>query len=75
MSDREAAQSCGCPVVGLSPTVVVVIDLPLMERTPLDDQARRWITRASEQRLADPNARDDEQARVRAVSETHGLAA
>jgi hypothetical protein len=41
--------------------------------TPIDDAARRWITRACEMRLADPNARDDERARVRAIAAAHGL--
>ena len=44
-----------------------------VERTPLDDAARRWITKVCESRLADPNAFDEEKARVRAFSAAHGL--
>jgi aminoglycoside phosphotransferase (APT) family kinase protein len=43
-----------------------------VERTPLDDEARRWVTWACEQRLLDPNTRPDEQARVREMSARDG---
>lgn len=43
-----------------------------VERTPLDDAARRWVTWACEQRLLDPNTRPDEQARVRAFAAREG---
>jgi aminoglycoside phosphotransferase (APT) family kinase protein len=44
-----------------------------IEGTPLDDRGRRWIDRACAMRLADPNAHDDERARVRAFAAQHGL--
>lgn len=46
-----------------------------VESTPLDERARRWITRACEMRLADPNAHDDEKQRVRAFAAERGLPA
>lgn len=44
-----------------------------VERTPIDDAARRWIAAVCELRLADPNAYDREKARVRAFAATHRL--
>ena len=42
-----------------------------IEGTPVDDEARRWIARACERRLVDPNLRDDERVRVRAFAAQH----
>ena len=42
-----------------------------IDGTTIDDDARRWIGRVCDQRLLDPNARDDEKARVRAFSADH----
>jgi aminoglycoside phosphotransferase (APT) family kinase protein len=43
-----------------------------VERTPLDDAARAWVTWACEQRLLDPNTRTDEAVRVRALAASEG---
>lgn len=44
-----------------------------VERVPLDDDARRWVIRVAELRLADPNAFEHEKARVREFAAAHGL--
>ena len=42
-----------------------------IEGTPLDDSARRWIARACELRVSDPNTRDEERVRVREFAAQH----
>jgi aminoglycoside phosphotransferase (APT) family kinase protein len=44
-----------------------------LEGTVLDDELRRWVDRACERRLLDPNARDHEKALVREFQAAHGL--
>ena len=39
-----------------------------IESTPLDETARGWLRRVCDQRLLDPNVRDDERVRVRALA-------
>jgi aminoglycoside phosphotransferase (APT) family kinase protein len=39
-----------------------------IEGTRFDDTTRRWLQRVCELRLVDPNTRDDERARVRALA-------
>lgn len=44
-----------------------------IEATPLDDRARRWLTRVCQLRVLDPNTLDEERARVRALAAADGL--
>jgi hypothetical protein len=41
--------------------------------TVVDDDLRRWVDRACERRLLDPNAHDHEKERVREFQAVHGL--
>ena len=45
----------------------------VLESTVVDDDLRRWVDRACERRLLDPNARDHEKDLVRGFQATHGL--
>jgi aminoglycoside phosphotransferase (APT) family kinase protein len=44
-----------------------------IESTAFDDHARRWLLRVCDQRLLDPNVRDDERVRVRALAAEHSV--
>ncbi len=70
-------------MVTSSPDSVPLVLLPVLRRirrsltdgfidsTTIDDDARRWIARVCDQRLLDPNARNDEKVRVRAFAACH----
>ncbi len=45
-----------------------------MEGTPLDDEARLWVTRVCERRLLDPNTLDVEKVQVHAFAAKYGRA-